>query len=224
MLPTSFWVPGRARFSGGIISGLVSSTATTVSYSRRTASEAALAPLGAFVIMTASCISIMRVLVEIAAVAPGKFGEIALPLIGMLVFCCLIAAALFFLSRKQGARMPEQKNNRGTQTGAYFRRPIRSRPAGGRSRKAAFWICGLFVVAVISASQIWTRIRFYGTTCRFQHDRHVDCMAGRPHRSKFLFKFGIVALLGPPGLTQRIGCAFAVALAIGRAILLFWPN
>jgi len=40
----------------------------------------------------------------------------------------------------------------------------------------------------------------------------------------FLFKFGIVALLGPPGLTQRIGCAFAVALAIGGAILLFWPN
>jgi uncharacterized membrane protein (DUF4010 family) len=66
---------------GGIIGGLVSSTATTVSYSRRTASEAALAPLRAFVIMTASCISIMRVLVEIAAVAPGKFGEIALPLI-----------------------------------------------------------------------------------------------------------------------------------------------
>ena len=31
---------------GGIVGGLVSSTATTVSYSRRTASEAALAPLG----------------------------------------------------------------------------------------------------------------------------------------------------------------------------------
>ena len=57
--------------------------------------------------MTASCIAIVRVLVEIAAVAPGQFGEMALPLIGMLAFCFLIAAALFFPSRKQGVRMPE---------------------------------------------------------------------------------------------------------------------
>jgi uncharacterized membrane protein (DUF4010 family) len=95
---------------GGIIGGMVSSTATTVSFSRQTASENALAPLGAFVIMTASCVSVVRVLVEIAAVAPEMFGKIAPPLVAMLVSCLIIAAALFFPSRKQGAKMPVQKN------------------------------------------------------------------------------------------------------------------
>jgi hypothetical protein len=42
--------------------------------------------------------------------------------------------------------------------------------------------------------------------------------------ANFVFKFGIVAMLGPPGLTRWIGGAFALALAAGGALLLFWPT
>ena len=42
----------------GILGGLISSTATTVSYARRTAENASLASLAAFVIMIASCVSL----------------------------------------------------------------------------------------------------------------------------------------------------------------------
>jgi uncharacterized membrane protein (DUF4010 family) len=212
---------------GGIIGGLVSSTATTVSYSRQTASEAALAPLGAFVIMTASCISIVRVLVEIAVVAPGQFGEMALPLIGMLAFCFLIAAALFFPSRKQGVRMPEQKNPAELKPALVFGGLYALVLLAVAVAKEHFGSAGLYVVAVISGLTDLDAITL--STGQLAGSKMIDTLiAWRviliAVMSNFLFKFGIVAALGSQGLTQRIGCAFAVALAAGGAILLLWPN
>ena len=92
----------------------------------------------------------VRVLVEIAAVAPGKFGEIALPLIGMLVFCCLIAAALFFPSRKQGARMPEQKNPAELKPALIFGGLYALVLLAVAVAKQHFGSAGLYVVAVLS--------------------------------------------------------------------------
>ncbi len=177
---------------GGIIGGMVSSTATTVSYSRRAASEAALAPLAAFVIMTASCISIVRVLVEIAAVAPAQFGAIALPLSGMLVLTILVAVALFLPSRKQGAQMPEQKNPAELKPALIFRRPVCPRPAGGRCRKAAFWICGpLRGGGHFGPYRSRCDHAFYRATCQFQDDRHNDCVASHPHRGHVKFSLQV---------------------------------
>ena len=212
---------------GGIIGGLVSSTATTVSYSRQTASEAALAPLGAFVIMTASCISIVRVLVEIAAVAPGQFGEMALPLIGMLGFCFLIAAALFFPSRKQGIRMPEQKNPAELKPALVFGGLYALVLLAVAVAKEHFGSAGLYVVAVISGLTDLDAITL--STGQLAGSKMIDTLTAWrvilvAVMSNFLFKFGIVAALGSRGLTQRIGCAFGVALAAGGAIFLFWPN
>jgi uncharacterized membrane protein (DUF4010 family) len=212
---------------GGIIGGLVSSTATTVSYSRRTASEAALAPLGAFVIMTASCISIVRVLVEVAAVAPGQFAGIVFPLIGMLVFCFLIAAALFFPSRKQGAQMPEQKNPAELKPALIFGAIYALVLLAVAVAKQHFGSAGLYVVAVISGLTDLDAITL--STAQLASSKMVDTITAWrvvliAVMSNFLFKFGIVAALGSPALTRRIGSAFAAALVAGGAILLFWPN
>jgi uncharacterized membrane protein (DUF4010 family) len=212
---------------GGIIGGLVSSTATTVSYSRRTVPEAALAPLSAFVIMTASCISIVRVLVEVAAVAPAQFMEIALPLTGMLVFCFLIAVALFFPSRKQGIRMPEQKNPAELKPALVFGGLYALVLLAVAVAKQYFGSAGLYVVAVISGLTDLDAITL--STGQLAGSKKIDTSTAWrviliAVMSNFLFKFGIVAALGSAGLTQRIGCAFAVALAAGGAILLLWPN
>ncbi len=95
---------------GGVIGGLISSTATTVSFARRSASSEAAVPLAALVIMIAACISFARVVAEVAVVAPGNFLKIAPPLIVMFVVTCGISAALYFMVRKQQAKLPEQKN------------------------------------------------------------------------------------------------------------------
>jgi uncharacterized membrane protein (DUF4010 family) len=212
---------------GGIIGGLVSSTATTVSYSRRAASEAALGPLGAFVIMTASCISIVRVLVEIAAVAPGQFGAIALPLGGMLVFSFLVAVALFLPSRKQGAQMPEQKNPAELKPALIFGGLYALVLLAVAVAKQHFGSAGLYVVAVISGLTDLDAITL--STGQLASSKTIDTMTAWrviliAVMSNFLFKFSIVAALGSPALTRWIGCAFAAVIAAGGATLLFWPN
>ena len=42
--------------------------------------------------------------------------------------------------------------------------------------------------------------------------------------SNLLFKFGIVAALGPAGLTKRVGLGTTGALAARLGILLLWPG
>ena len=177
--------------------------------------------------MTASCISIVRVLVEIAAVAPGQFGEMALPLIGMLGFCFLIAAALFFPSRKQGIRMPEQKNPAELKPALVFGGLYALVLLAVAVAKEHFGSAGLYVVAVISGLTDLDAITL--STGQLAGSKMIDTLTAWrviliAVMSNFLFKFGIVAALGSRGLTQRIGCAFAVALAAGGAIFLFWPN
>jgi uncharacterized membrane protein (DUF4010 family) len=178
--------------------------------------------LGAFVI-----ISIVRVLVEVAAVAPGQFGEIAMPLIGMLVFCFLIAVALFFPSRKQGAQMPEQKNPAELKPALIFGGIYALVLLAVAVAKQYFGSMGLYVVAVISGLTDLDAITL--STGQLAGSNMIDTLTAWrviliAVMSNFLFKFGIVAALGSSGLTQRIGCAFAVALAVGGTILLFWPN
>jgi uncharacterized membrane protein (DUF4010 family) len=41
--------------------------------------------------------------------------------------------------------------------------------------------------------------------------------------ANFIFKFGVAAALGPRALALRVGGVFALALAMGGAILWFWP-
>jgi uncharacterized membrane protein (DUF4010 family) len=212
---------------GGIIGGLISSTATTVSYARRAGSKAELASLGAFVIMTASCISIVRVLVEVAAVAPGHFGEMALPLSAMLIFCILITLAFYLPSRKQGTQMPEQKNPAELKPALIFGALYALVLLAVAAAKQHFGSAGLYVVAVISGLTDLDAITL--STGQLADSKKIEARASWQvilvaFLANFLFKFGIVASLGSAGLTWRIGGAFAAALAAGAAIFFLWPS
>ena len=55
---------------GGVLGGLISSTATTLSYAKTAGRSEAAGKLAAFVILTASAVSLIRVMVEISVVAP----------------------------------------------------------------------------------------------------------------------------------------------------------
>ena len=147
---TSSLALGQGRFSAGIIGGMVSSTATTVSYSRRAASEAALAPLGAFVIMTASCISIVRVLVEVAAVAPGQFGALRCHSAPCSCSPASLRWRLFLPGRKQTARMPEQKNPAELKPALVFGALYAIVLLAVAVAKEHFGSAGLYIVAIIS--------------------------------------------------------------------------
>lgn len=211
---------------GGIIGGMVSSTATTVSYARRTGSEAALASLSAFVIVTASCISIVRVLVEIGAVAPRRFGEMAWPLVAMLVVCILIAFALYFPSRRQTAKMPEQKNPAELKPAFLFGALYALVLLAVAVAKQYFGSAGLYLVAIISGLTDLDAITL--STGQLADSNKIEARIAwqvilTAVLSNLLFKFGIVAALGSANLTKRVAWSFAGALVAGVGIILFWP-
>lgn len=95
---------------GGVLGGMISSTATTVAYARRSRQAPQVHGLAAFVIIIASAIAYGRVLIEIAAVAPNHFAFMAPPLAAMLVWMAVIGAGLYFLARDGGTSVPDPSN------------------------------------------------------------------------------------------------------------------
>jgi len=82
----------------GLLGGLISSTATTVSCARRTRRGRNGVPVAAITIMVASAAVFPRVLTEMAIVAPNTFWKAAPPLWIMLVWMAFIAAGTYYLA------------------------------------------------------------------------------------------------------------------------------
>ncbi len=212
---------------GGILGGLISSTATTVSYARRTASAPQIAPLAALVIMIASCVSVARVLVEIAVVAPRSFPRLAAPLAAMLAACAAIAGALYFFSRREKTELPEQQNPAELKPalifGGLYALVLLAVAAaidffGSAGLYAVGLLSGLLDVDAITLSS--AKLVESGRTTVADGWRTILVAA----MSNFAFKFGIVALLGNRALTLRIAIAFNLALASGGLIFVFWTT
>lgn len=211
---------------GGVIGGMVSSTATTVSYARRAKGDEGLVRLGTLVIMIASCISIARVLVEIAVATPNSFPSLAPPLFAMFVACCLITMVLYFFTRGEKAEMAEQGNPTEFKPALIFAILYALVLMGVAFAKDNFGDQGLYVVAVISGTTDMDAITLSTAQMADKGEVKPDiawrailmgCMAN------FVFKLGTVAALGPRGLTARVAAAFAMAIGSGAAILWLWP-
>ena len=212
---------------GGILGGLISSTATTVSYARRTVGTPQLAPLAALVIMIASCVSVARVLVEIAVVAPRSFSLLAAPLAAMLAACAAIAGALYFFSRGERTEMSEQQNPAELKPALIFGGLYALVLLAVAAAKDYFGSPGLYAVGLLAGLTDMDAITLSsaklvesGRTTVADGWRTILVAA----MSNFVFKFGIVALLGHRALTLRIAIAFCFALASGGLIFVFWPT
>jgi uncharacterized membrane protein (DUF4010 family) len=94
----------------GLLGGAISSTATTLSYARRAATEPSSAPVAALVILIASTVVFARVVVEIAVVAPAHLIVMASPVAVMMASGLIAAAAVWLLRTRRREAMPEQKN------------------------------------------------------------------------------------------------------------------
>jgi uncharacterized membrane protein (DUF4010 family) len=211
---------------GGILGGLISSTAATFSFARRAASETSLAPLAALVIMIAACVSLARVLVEIAAVASGSFPDLAPPLAVLLAVCCIIAGAMYLLSRKQQhVRMSEQKNPAEIKSAVIFGAVYALVLLAVAAAKERFGEAGLYVVAAISGLTDMDAITL--SVAGQTGSGSIDAKSGWRFimvaaLANFVFKFGIVATLAPRELTARVAAAFGCAVGAGAAILVLW--
>lgn len=213
---------------GGLFGGLISSTATSVSYARLTSASPKIGRLAALVIMIASTVSFSRVLIEIGAVAPRQFAAMGYPLAAMLGWCAVISAAFWWFARRDDVpEMPEQENPAQLKSALVFGGLYALVLLAVAAAKQHYGQSGLYVVGFISGLTDMDAITL--STANLAEEGRVEAEAAWrtiliASLANFLFKFGIVAVLGKGAVKLWTAVLFVVAGAGGGLIFWLWPN
>lgn len=217
---------------GGILGGLVSSTATTVGFSRRAKEQPALSPLAAIVVVIASAVVFVRVLIELATVAPRVFSETAPPIAVMLVWTALVAGVAYRLHRPGdeeggGDEALDLGNPSELRSALVFGALYAAILLAVAAAQDLLGRRGLYAVALISGLTDMDAITL-STARRMSSGELASATGWRlvlvASLSNLAFKLGIVAFVGPRRLLRQVAGLFAVAAAGGLAIFFLWPS
>jgi uncharacterized membrane protein (DUF4010 family) len=210
----------------GVLGGVISSTATTISYARQTKAAKGSGATAVVVVWIASGVVFLRVLLEIGAVAPGFVPFAAGPIVVMLAVFALVAAFIWRSATRNGERPVEPEN------------PSELRPAilfGALYALVLFVVAagqemlgdaGLFAAAAVSGLTDVDAITL--STAQLVASDRLDPTTGWrlilvAVLSNLVFKVGIAASLGSRAFARRLGTLSLGAIAAGMALLLLWP-
>ena len=212
---------------GGILGGLISSTATTVSYSKIAARTITADKFAAFVIMTASAISLVRILIEIRVVSPSFFSRLAFPLVTELAVMTILTVILSFKKQKGTFKMQDQKNPAELKSAVMFGLLYAIISFLSAAAKDKFGNEGLYVVSIISGLTDMDAITL--TTAKMTEQKNIDASLGWrliliAFLSNLVFKGGMAMVLGGKSFGKTIALLFGIAILTGIAILFIWPS
>lgn len=210
----------------GLLGGVISSTATTVSYARRSKDDRESAPIATVVIMIATAVVLVRIVIEVAVVAPGILPLVALPFAIVFGVALIISLLAWWRGHDAAGAMPEQHNPTSMKSALTFAALY------ALVLLAVAWVrenmtdSGLYLVAVVSGLTDVDAITL--STARLaqlgrvtpDHAWRVIMLA---YLSNLFFKAGIIAFAGSRRLLLRITLLFALLGAVGGALILFWP-
>lgn len=213
--------------ASGILGGMISSTATTVSYSRRTKEIPEVAGLAVMVILLANTILYARLLVLIGATSPDLLAIAAWPfVIVMGVFAIL---ALFCWLKKGTTTTPstEHGNPSELRSAIVFALMYALVLIGVAAGKKYFGNSGLLVVSLISGltdmdaialslSQMVSDNKLSGETAW-------RLIMGAS-MANLIFKAGIAGFLGGKKLFGKVALTFGIGFAASTLVLWFWPD
>ncbi|MEZ5004605.1 MAG: MgtC/SapB family protein [Chitinophagales bacterium] len=216
-------------FANGILGGLISSTATTVSYARRTKSTRAIYKMAAFIITIASAISLLRVLIEVSVVIPDRLPSIILPILVQLVFMSLVCISLFYLINKDDSDepLPEPENPAQLKSALLFGALYGVILLIVAFTKKEFGNNALYGVSIISGLTDVDAITL--SLSQLIKKDTLDVSTGwrlilLASLSNLMFKGILVMILGTRELSKWIAISFGLSIAFGTAIITFWPN
>ncbi|MEW6131363.1 MAG: DUF4010 domain-containing protein [Acidobacteriota bacterium] len=210
---------------GGILGGTISSTATTVSFSRRTKAAPATSLTATIVIMIASSVVLVRVMLEIAVISLAFFKQAILPLAILLLLLAALSLGLWFWGQKQETEMPPQENPSELKSALFFGLIYALVLFAVAAAKARFGDRGLYIVAALSGLTDVDAITL--STAHLVDGERLDGDTGWKVvlvalLSNLVFKAGAAALLGSRLLLKKLGSFYAVVLVVGILILLMW--
>jgi uncharacterized membrane protein (DUF4010 family) len=211
---------------GGVLGGLISSTATTVSYARHARRSPGSATVAALVIMIASTVVFGRVLVEIAVVGPEFLPQLAGPLLAMMVLMAAICGVMVVLGRGEVEPLPLDENPSELKAAMAFGLLYALVLFAAAAARETLGDRGLYLVAGLSGLTDMDAITL--STTQMIRKEHLAPDTGWRMilvgaMSNLVFKCGVVAVLGHRALLTRIATAFAIAILGGAALIAFWP-
>ena len=214
-------------FLGGVLGGLISSTATTVSYARRTSQHKDGSSLAALVIFIASTVAFVRVLVEVSIVAPATLPEVAPPLLAVIGLMCVTGMVAYFTNSEKEDQMPEQENPAHLKTALIFGGIYGAVILATAAAKDYLGSSGLYIVAIISGLTDVDAITL--STSRLMDTGNLSPTSGWriilvAALSNVAFKATLVGFLGNRTLLARIAFLFGIVLLGGLLVLWWWPE
>lgn len=214
--------------SNGVLGGMISSTATTVTYARHTAEHASMIRISAFIILTADAVSIIRVIIEMGVVVPQKLSALILPFITLFVFMAILSAVLFYLASNDQEidEIPEPKNP------AQFKSALMFGLLYALILLAVAWSQdklgnkGLYLVSAVGGLVKKDAITL-SLAQSIRNGMGTDLgwrliMTGL--LSNIAFKFVLVSFLGNKKLIKWMGILIAMSILFGLGLILFWPE
>lgn len=217
----------RGAVVAGVLGGVISSTATTFAYARSATERTVSATTAAAVIWIASTVVFVRILLEVAAVAP-RFLPVAAPPLLLVMGTMAGGAVLVARDGHTSADGPHEPGN----------------PAQLRSAIGFGLLYGVILLAVAAAERHLGSTGLYATAL-LSGLTDIDAITLSTSRlvaegrlseglgwrlilvaslSNLLFKVGIARVLGGPALGKRIGALGLAATGAGVLLLAFWPN
>jgi len=212
---------------GGILGGVVSSTATTINSARDTKGAPNHATAAALTIMIATAISYLRVLFEVFAVANDSFIEVLKPFSVLIGVFLLLTFGLYRLRSVDLVTLKEPENPARLKTALVFGFFYAVILLAVAATREFFGESGLYYVAALSGFTKIDAITL--STAHMLNREQIDVSLGwrlimTAALTNTVFKCAIVAALGAPALLKRFAILCSIAIISGIALILWWPS
>lgn len=211
----------------GVLGGLISSTATTVSAARDAGKQRSHVIAATLIIMIASVLSLVRVLIEIAAVTPANFAATAPPISLFLAVFVLLTFLIYRGKSAEIVHLDPPQNPAELSPAIIFGILYAVILLGIAAAKEHLGQTGLYVVAVFSGLTDMDAITL--STSELMSNDSLDTATGwrvilLAAMSNLAFKAGIVGVVGHRALLKRVALFYGIALLAGTAIFFLWPG
>jgi uncharacterized membrane protein (DUF4010 family) len=221
------WDPRGGAVASGLLGGLISSTATTVSFARQGHGARQASDMIALVIAIASAVSVLRTMAEVVVVSPGHARQMLPPMAVLLALIILVCAGWWFRGHeKQVNENLEAENPAELQTALVFAglyALIRLLVAAAQEH---FGEQGVFVAAGLSGLADMDAITL-STAGMVNDGRIPDDLGWRAillaAASNLSFKCAAAMILGHPALRPRVLFLLGPPIAGAVILVLAWP-
>jgi uncharacterized membrane protein (DUF4010 family) len=225
-LTSKFLGNAKGTAIAGILGGLISSTATTVSVARRSKRSGSSPQPLAVITLIAGAVVFVRVIAEVVLVGRSVAGVILPPLVAMMVFTSLVAAVAYRMMLKGGPQPFDEPPPSELKNAVMFGLLYVLVLLGVSYAKQHFGDAGMFTVAAISGLTDMDAITL--STAGLSNSGQLDpntawrvILTGGI--ANMVFKSALAIGIGGREYIKPVLLGFAVTIAGGLAILFLWP-